>query len=71
MSMLRIELGAPESQSADLTVTNVVQLKALFPELVTEGPNGPAGHLDVLKLPEVSDASCSRSMRTAPPSWLR
>ncbi len=41
MSMQRIEPGAPESQSADLTAANVAQLKTLFPELVTEGPNGP------------------------------
>ena len=49
MSMQRIELGAPESQSADLTAGNLAQLKTLFPELVTEGPNGLAVHLNVLK----------------------
>ena len=49
MSMQRIEPGAPESQSADSTAGNLAQLKALFPELVAEGPHGPAVNLDVLK----------------------
>ena len=49
MSMQKIEPGAPESQSADPTAANLAQLRALFPELVTEGPNGPAVNLDVLK----------------------
>lgn len=49
MSMQRIEPGAPESQSADLLADNVAQLKALFPELVTEGLNGPAVNIDVLR----------------------
>ena len=49
MSMQKIEPGAPESQSADLTAGNLAQLKTLFPELVTEGPNGLAVHLNVLK----------------------
>jgi adenine-specific DNA-methyltransferase len=47
--MQKIEPGAPESQSADPTAANLAQLRALFPELVTEGPNGPAVNLDVLK----------------------
>ena len=45
----RIEAASPEAQSANLVADNVAQLKALFPELVTEGPNGPAVNLDVLK----------------------
>lgn len=49
MSMQKIEPGAPESQSADPSAANLAQLKALFPELVTEGPHGPAVNLDVLK----------------------
>lgn len=47
--MKKIEAASPEAQSANLLADNVAQLKALFPELVTEGPNGPAVNLDVLK----------------------
>lgn len=47
--MQRIEAASPEAQSANLVADNVDQLKALFPELVTEGPNGSAVNLDVLK----------------------
>lgn len=47
--MPRIEAASPEAQSANLVADNMAQLKALFPELVTEGPHGPAVNLDVLK----------------------
>lgn len=47
--MQKIEAASPEAQSANLVAENVAQLKALFPELVTEGPHGPAVNLDVLK----------------------
>lgn len=47
--MKKIEAASPEAQSANLVADNVAQLKALFPELMTEGPNGPAINLDVLK----------------------
>ena len=49
MSMKKIEAASPEAQAANLVADNVAQLNALFPELVTEGPNGPAVNLDVLK----------------------
>lgn len=49
MTMQKIEAASPEAQSANLVADNVAQLKALFPELVTEGPHGPAVNLDVLK----------------------
>lgn len=49
MTMQKIEAASPKAQSANLVADNVAQLKALFPELVTEGPNGPAVNLDVLK----------------------
>lgn len=49
MTMQKIEAVGPEAQSANLVADNVAQLKALFPELVTEGPHGPAVNLDVLK----------------------
>jgi adenine-specific DNA-methyltransferase len=47
--MKKIEAASPEAQSANPTAGNLAQLKALFPELVTEGPNGPAVNVDVLK----------------------
>lgn len=49
MPIEKIEPGAPESQSADLVADNIAQLRKLFPELVTEGPKGPAINVDVLK----------------------
>jgi adenine-specific DNA-methyltransferase len=49
MPIEKLEPGVPESQSADLTAANLAQLRALFPELVTEGPKGPAINVDVLK----------------------
>lgn len=49
MSLEKIEPGSPESQSADLLADNLAKLKALFPELVTEGPQGVAVNVDVLK----------------------
>src|SRR6266704_953133 len=39
----------PETKSPDLVAQNLAQLKALFPELVTEGKDGVAVNLDVLK----------------------
>lgn len=47
--MTKIEPGSPESQSADLAAANLAQLRALFPELVTESAKGPAINIDVLK----------------------
>lgn len=49
MSMQKIESGASESRSVDLTGDNLARLKAMFPELVTEGPDGVAVNVDVLK----------------------
>ena len=39
----------PETKSPDLVAENLSRLRALFPELVTEGPDGVAVNLDVLK----------------------
>jgi adenine-specific DNA-methyltransferase len=39
----------PETKSPDIVAENLERLKALFPELVTEGPDGPAVNVDVLK----------------------
>ncbi|MBB5456765.1 site-specific DNA-methyltransferase [Paraburkholderia sp. Cpub6] len=47
--MQKIEATSLEAQSANVAADNLAQLKALFPELVTEGPNGPAINMDVLK----------------------
>lgn len=45
----KIDATAAEAQSADLVASNIALLRALFPELVTEGPKGTAINLDVLK----------------------
>lgn len=47
--MQKLEASSPQAQSADLVAANIEQLKALFPELITEGPNGVAVNVDVLK----------------------
>lgn len=44
-----IDAASPLAQSADLVSGNIEQLKALFPELITEGPNGVSVNVDVLK----------------------
>lgn len=47
--MQKITSTDPEAQSADLVADNIAQLKALFPELITEGAGGAAINVDVLK----------------------
>lgn len=47
--MQKIDATSAEAQSADLVAANIEQLKALFPELITEGSNGVAVNVDVLK----------------------
>ena len=47
--MKRLTRDDPESRSLDLVAENIARLKTLFPELVTEGPNGAAVNVDVLK----------------------
>lgn len=47
--MKKLEMDAPEAQSADLVADNLARLRALFPELITEGPKGAAINVDVLK----------------------
>lgn len=49
MTMQKIDATSPAAQSADLVADNIAQLKALFPELVTEGSKGTAINVDVLK----------------------
>jgi len=49
MTMQKIDAQSPEAHSADLKAENIDKLRALFPELITEGPNGVAVNQDVLK----------------------
>ena len=49
MTMQKIDAASPQAQSADLVADNIEQLKALFPELLTEGLNGIAVNVDVLR----------------------
>lgn len=45
----KINATDPEARSADLVADNIARLKALFPELVTEGKHGASVNVDVLK----------------------
>ncbi len=47
--MQKIDAASAQAQSADLMAANIAQLRALFPELLTEGPNGVSVNVDVLK----------------------
>ena len=47
--MQKLTAADPETKSPDLAKENLAALRALFPELVTEGPDGVAVNLDVLK----------------------
>ena len=47
--MKKLTATDPETKSPDLAAANLAALRALFPELVTEGPDGVAVNLDVLK----------------------
>lgn len=47
--MKKLTANDPETRSPDLVAENVERLKALFPELVTEGPDGAAVNVDLLK----------------------
>ena len=48
MMMKKLTANDPESRSPNLVAQNVERLKALFPEILTEGPNGAAVNVDVL-----------------------
>lgn len=39
----------PETQSADIVAGNIAQLRALFPELITESADGTTVNIDILK----------------------
>ena len=47
--MDKIDAASPESRSADILTDNIQKLKVLFPELVTEGPEGASVNIDSLK----------------------
>jgi hypothetical protein len=47
--MKKLVLGDPETESTDLVAENIARLKTLFPELLTEGSDGAAVNVDVLK----------------------
>ncbi|HUN43610.1 MAG TPA: site-specific DNA-methyltransferase [Acetobacteraceae bacterium] len=47
--MKKLDLADPVTHSADLVAENIATLRALFPELITERPNGAAVNVDVLK----------------------
>ena len=48
-TMKKLTPNDPETRSLDGVAENIRRLTALFPELVTEGPNGAAVNVDVLK----------------------
>jgi len=47
--MQKLTANDPETKSPDLAAENIARLRALFPDLVTEGANGVAVDMDVLK----------------------
>ncbi|MGD9851064.1 MAG: site-specific DNA-methyltransferase [Nitrospirales bacterium] len=47
--MQKFTAADPETKSSDIKAENLDTLRALFPELVTEGPDGVAVNVDVLK----------------------
>lgn len=47
--MKKLTILDPETESPNIVAQNIEQLKALFPELVTEGPDGVSVNVDVLK----------------------
>jgi adenine-specific DNA-methyltransferase len=48
-NMQKIEATSPEAQSGDIVAGNIEQLKALFPELISELAGGVAINVEVLK----------------------
>jgi adenine-specific DNA-methyltransferase len=49
IDLFGVEPTPADEKSADLVAENLSALKALFPEIVTEGPDGAAVNVDVLK----------------------
>ena len=48
-TMQKLTAADPEAHSPDLVAENLAALQALFPELITEGADGVAVNIDVLK----------------------
>ena len=48
-TMQKLTATDPESHSPDLVADNLAALRTLFPELITDGPDGVALNIDVLK----------------------
>lgn len=48
--MKTLTAADPETKSADIIRENIERIKALFPEIITEGPGGQAINVDVLKM---------------------
>lgn len=48
--MKKLEPNDPDTKSADLLGDNIARLRLLFPELITEGADGIAVDVDVLKM---------------------
>jgi adenine-specific DNA-methyltransferase len=48
-TMQKLTAADPETHTPDLVAANLAALQALFPELITEGPDGVAVNIDVLK----------------------
>lgn len=68
MTMQKITATSPDAQSADLIANNIDKLNEMFPELVTEGPDGAALNVDVLKA-LVGDKTLSDSDEKYGLSW--
>lgn len=49
MTIKELTVEDPETRSSDVIAENIERLKAIFPAIVTEGPNGAAINVDVLK----------------------
>lgn len=47
--MKKLTSTDPETRTSDVVAENIAKLKALFPEIVTEGPKGTAVNVDALK----------------------
>jgi len=60
----KLTAGDPETQSADIVAENIARLKALFPELVTEGEKGASVNVDGIPNSRPVFVACwSRSAR--------
>ncbi len=66
--MKPVKAASPESQPADQVAYNIQQLKALFPELITEVERGAVVDVDVLKA-LVGDASVTDAVEKFGLNW--